>query len=217
VKPASGHICLYIGLNKSSAELNLPKNNVWYYAHENTDELIEKSSLSEAPANFAYISFPSAKDPEWETINPGTSTIQAISVGNYDWFTTYENQPWRNREDAYKQLKIDFEASMLEQVLRLFPQLKGNIQVTEVSTPLSTKHFSNYKNGEIYGLAHSPERFMLPFLRPKTRIKGLMLVGQDITLVGVSGAMLSGMLCATTLLKLKSWRIFKAINDMNKV
>jgi all-trans-retinol 13,14-reductase len=217
VKPSSGHICLYIGLNKSSAELNLPKNNVWYYAHENTDELIEKSNLSEAPVNFAYISFPSAKDPEWETKNPGTSTIQAISVGNYDWFTAYEKQPWRNREEAYNKIKNDFEASMLEQVFRLFPQLKGNIQVTEVSTPLSTKHFSNYKNGEIYGLAHSTERFKLPFLRPKTRIKGLMLVGQDITLVGVSGAMLSGMLCATTLLKLKSWRIFKAISDMDKV
>jgi all-trans-retinol 13,14-reductase len=216
VAPASGHLCLYIGLNKSSAELNLPKNNVWYYAHENTDLLIEKSSLSQAASNFAYISFPSAKDPEWDTKNPGTSTIQAISAGNYKWFTDYEKQPWRNRDAAYKKMKSNFEASMLKQLYKLFPQLQGHIQVTEVSSPLSTRHFTNYQNGEIYGLAHSPERFSLPFLRPKTKIKGLSLVGQDITLVGVSGAMLSGMLCATTLLKLKSWRIFKAINDARK-
>ena len=216
VQPASGHMCLYIGLDKSSADLDLPKHNVWYYAHENTDDLIENAVLSEAPENFAYISFPSAKDPEWETKNPGTSTIQAISVGKYDWFSAYENQPWMKREAAYKKLKADFQAAMLKRVYDLFPQLDGHVKVTEVSSPLSTKHFSNYKNGEIYGLAHTPERFDLPFLRPKTKIKGLRLVGQDITLVGVSGAMLSGMLCATTILKHRSWRLFKDINSANK-
>jgi all-trans-retinol 13,14-reductase len=216
VKPAIGHLCLYIGLNKSSTELNLPKHNVWYYAHENTDELIEKATLANAPNDFAYISFPSAKDPLWETKNPGTATIQAISVGNYNWFSAFENQPWMKREEAYKKLKIDFETSMLNRLYKLYPQLEGHVQVTEVSSPLSTRHFSNYKNGEIYGLAHTPDRFKLPFLRPKTKIKGLSLVGQDITLVGVSGAMLSGMLCATTILKLKSWRLFKDISKANK-
>jgi all-trans-retinol 13,14-reductase len=216
VKPASGHICLYIGLNKSSKDLNLPKHNLWYYAHENTDELLEGANLSEAPSNFAYISFPSAKDPEWEITHPGTATIQAISVGNYEWFKDFEDQPWRNRDAVYKKMKSDFESSMLKRLFSLYPQLEGHIQVTEVSTPLSTRHFSNYKNGEIYGLAHSPDRFKLPFLRPKTRIKGLKLVGQDITLVGVSGAMLSGMLCATTILKMKSRKLFKQINRQNQ-
>lgn len=212
VQPASGHLCLYIGLDKSSEELDLPKYNVWYYAHENTDELIEKAEFASAATNFAYISFPSAKDPDWESKNPGTATIQAITVGNYDWFSSYEDQPWMKREAAYIQMKKDFELAMLDRLYKLFPQLRGHIKVTEVSSPLSTKHFSNYKNGEIYGLAHTPNRFKLPFLRPKTRIKGLKLVGQDITLVGVSGAMLSGMLCATTILKHRSWRIFNEIN-----
>lgn len=216
VQPSTGHICLYVGLSKSSVELNLPKHNVWYYANENTDQLIENATCSEAPTNFAYISFPSAKDSEWETKNPGTATIQAISVGKYDWFSDYENQPWRNRDEAYKKMKSDFKDTMLNRLYSLFPQIEGNIEVTEVSTPLSTKHFSNYKKGEIYGLAHTPERFTLPFLRPKTKIKGLKLVGQDITLVGVSGAMLSGVLCATTILKLKSWRLFKEIGDQKK-
>ncbi|WP_303316722.1 NAD(P)/FAD-dependent oxidoreductase [Flavivirga abyssicola] len=213
VKPATGHMCLYIGLNKSSADLNLPKHNVWYYAHENTDELIEKATLSEAPNNFAYISFPSAKDPEWDIKNSQKSTIQAMSVGHYNWFSEYENQPWMKRELAYKKLKVDFETTMLNRLYHLFPQLKGHVIETEVSTPLSTKHFSNYKHGEIYGLEHTPKRFKLPFLRPKTKIKGLKLVGQDITLVGVSGAMLSGILCATAILKIKSTRLFMDIKN----
>ena len=113
----------------------------------------------------------------------------------------------------YALLKNNFETDMLSVLYKFFPQIKGTIIASEVSTPLSTENFTNYKNGEIYGLAHSPERFTLPFLRPKTPIRGLFLTGQDITLVGVSGAMLSGLLCATTILKFNSWKIFKEIKD----
>ena len=102
---------------------------------------------------------------------------------------------------------------MLKKLYELFPQIEGHVKVTEVSTPLSTKHFTNYKHGEIYGLAHTPARFALPFLRSETRIKGLRLVGQDITLVGVAGAMLSGMLCAITILKFGVWRLFMEMRE----
>jgi len=213
VPPAIAHICLYVGLDASSETLELPKHNVWWYANEDIDGIINTATPKTAPENFAYISFPSSKDPQWDIDHPNTATIQAITVGNYDWFKAYEDQPWRNRDEAYKQMKKDFEDTMLSKLYTLFPQIEGHVQVTEVSTPLSTKHFSNYQKGEIYGLAHSPERFNLPFLRPKTKIKGLRLVGQDITVVGVAGAMLSGMLCATTILKFKSIKNFKEINS----
>lgn len=213
VKPASAHICLYLGLNQSSETLKLPKHNLWYYKHDNIDEIFDEATLKNAPKNFAYISFPSAKDPNWEIKNPGTTTIQAISVGNIEWFENYKDSNWMKRGEEYLNLKNNFETDMLSVLYKFFPQIKGTIIASEVSTPLSTENFTNYKNGEIYGLAHSPERFTLPFLRPKTPIRGLFLTGQDITLVGVSGAMLSGLLCATTILKFNSWKIFKEIKD----
>ncbi len=213
VQPASGHICLYLGLNQSSEALNLPKHNLWYYKYDDIDEIFNEATLENAPKNFAYISFPSAKDPEWETKNPGTATIQAISVGNMDWFENYKNSNWMKRGDEYLNLKKDFETQMLKVLYKFYPQIEGTIVASEVSTPLSTENFTNYKSGEIYGLAHSPERFSLSFLRPKTKIKGLYLTGQDITLVGVAGAMLSGLLCATAILKFSSWKIFKEIKQ----
>lgn len=216
VKPASAHICLYLGLNQSSAALNLPKHNLWYYKHDNIDKIFNEATLQNAPKNFAYISFPSAKDPNWEIKNPGTTTIQAISVGNIEWFKDYKDSKWMKRGDDYLNLKNNFETEMLKVLYKFFPQIEGTIIASEVSTPLSTENFTNYKSGEIYGLAHSPERFRLSFLRPKTKIKGLFLSGQDITLVGVSGAMLSGLLCATAILKLGSWKIFKEIKSRRK-
>ncbi len=211
VQPASAHICLYLGLNKSSEALNLPKHNLWYYKHDDIDEIFDEATLENAPENFAYISFPSAKDPDWEIKNPGTATIQAISVGNMDWFEEFKDSNWMKRGEEYLKLKKNFEAEMLKILYKFFPQVEGTIVASEVSTPLSTENFTNYKNGEIYGLAHSAERFTLPFLRPKTKIKGLFLTGQDITLVGVAGAMLSGLLCATAILKFNSWKIFKEV------
>jgi all-trans-retinol 13,14-reductase len=209
VKSSSGHMCLYVGLDRSDAELNLPKHNVWNFANDKLDEVLDHATLKDAAQQFSYISFPSAKDPEWQKNNPEKATIQALSVARYDWFSKYEKLPWMKRGKIYSALKKDFEQSMLAKLYELFPQIKGHIVVTEVSSPLSTKNFTNYKNGEIYGLEHTPKRFTLPFLRPETKIKGLRLVGQDITLVGVAGAMLSGMLCAITILKFGVWWHFR--------
>lgn len=216
IEPSSGHMCLYIGLDKSDAELNLPKHNIWYFEDENIDNNMNQDTLEKTTQKFAYISFPSAKDSEWEEKNPGTSTIQAITASNYSWFSEYEKLPWMKRGEVYKKIKKDFEKHMLQHLYRLFPQIKGHVIVTEVSSPLSTKHFTNYQDGEIYGLAHTPKRFSLPFLRPVTKIKGLRLVGQDITLVGIAGAMSSGILCAVTILKFRVWKLFKEMNQQQK-
>ncbi|MCV9386342.1 phytoene desaturase family protein [Reichenbachiella ulvae] len=213
VEPSSAHLCLYVGLNKGDHELQLPKHNIWCYANEHISSNLTDITAESAASKFSYISFPSAKDPEWRKENPDKATIQAITAARYDWFKDYEEQPWLKREEAYLQIKKSFENSMLDRLYELVPQIKGHVQYTEVSSPLSTRHFTNYKNGEIYGLAHSPERFNLSFLRPYTKIKGLKLVGQDITLVGVGGAMLSGMLCAITILKFRIWKVFKAFNE----
>jgi len=55
------------------------------------------------------------------------------------------------------------------------PQVRGKVDVAEVSTPLSTQHFTNYGHGEIYGLAHDPARFAERALKPKTPVPGLWL------------------------------------------
>lgn len=216
IKPSTSHLCLYIGLNKSDKDLNLPKHNVWFHKSYSIDQNLEPKTIASSANNFAYISFPSAKDAIWKKDNPNKATIQALSVGNFDWFSEYEEKPWMKRGEEYEALKKQFEDSMLQKVLQFFPQIEEHIDVIEVSTPLSTKHFSNYQNGEIYGLEHTPERFSLPFLRFTTKIKGLRLAGQDITLVGVAGAIISGMLCATTILKFKSWKAFKNIKKSNE-
>jgi all-trans-retinol 13,14-reductase len=69
----------------------------------------------------------------------------------------------------------------------------------ELSTPLSTAHFSGHPHGEIYGLDSSPERFALP-LRAKTPVPGLFLTGADLASCGVGGAAFGGVMAASAIL-----------------
>lgn len=68
-------------------------------------------------------------------------------------------------------------------------------------TPLSTRHFANYEHGEIYGLSSTPGRFRERGLSPRTPVRGLFLAGQDVSGLGVSGAMLGGVLTASVILR----------------
>lgn len=214
---STGHMCLYVGLDASDEDLGLPKNNIWSFSSNEYDDIFDNTTLENTGNDFTYISFPSAKDQAWNQTHPNSATIQVVAMGKHQWLEQYENEAWRKRGVTYEDAKEHFKNAMLEKLYNMFPQIKGHVQVTEVSTPLSTQHFTKYDKGEIYGLAHSKQRFSLPFLRPETKIKGLRMVGQDITIVGVAGAMLSGMLCSITILKFRVWRVFMSVTKFNKI
>ena len=90
---------------------------------------------------------------------------------------------------------------LLDELERYVPAVKGNINYWELSTPVSTQHFTNHPRGEIYGLAHTPGRFNARWLGARTPIRNLLLTGQDVTTCGVSGAMFGGVIAASNALK----------------
>ncbi len=202
VSPSSSHICLYLGLEGTAEELKLPKLNYWLHDDYNLDTSFEKYRKEPHGAPpFAYISFPSAKDSEWAEKHPGKSTIQIVGMGPFEWFKAWEKSAWKKRGEDYEAYKLELKELLLEKLYRVAPHLKAHVKHVEVSTPLSTKHFSSYGHGEIYGLEHTPKRFRLRWLRSHTPIKNLYLTGQDVITVGVGGAFFSGVVTASTLLK----------------
>jgi len=156
-----------------------------------------------SPFPVTYISFPSAKDPTWENKHPNRSTLQIISLANSNWFKNWENSSWRKREPGYLEIKDSISDRLLNQLYSAFPVFKGKVDHFELSTPLSTKHFSNYDQGEIYGLEHTPAQYLDPRLTPHTPIQGLYLSGQDIASNGVAGALVGGMLAAGSASKMR--------------
>ncbi len=211
IKPAVAHLALNIGCNASSKSLHLPKCNYWIFPAEYDHDKNQAAFDSlDAPLPVIFVSFPSAKDPEWEKRHPNTSTVEIITLVPYHWFSKWEDTEWMNRGADYDDVKEKLSQKLLSMFLEVMPQLKGKIDYYELSTPLSTKKFTNHLKGEIYGLEHSPERFRQRFLRPETPIRKLYLTGQDVFMASVTGGMMGGILTASSILRKN---VFRQINN----
>lgn len=211
IRPSVSHVCIYVGLNASDEELKLPKYNIWLFDNYKIDQLQEhhlKTKNSISP--ISYISFPSAKDPDWQKNHPGTATIQVLGSFPFEWMHEWESGKWQKRGEDYEKRKEEIKKVLLEKLLQTLPHIKDKIELCELSTPLSTKHFTNYDQGEIYGLEHTPARFNLLQLRPRTNYKNLYLTGQDIVCVGVGAAMFSGLITSIAILKRNLlWKVIR--------
>lgn len=199
VRPSIGHVGMYIGLKGTAAELGLPKTNFWIYPGGNDYDGAVERFLADPTGPFpvVFISFPSAKDPDFERRHPGRSTIEIVAPAPYELFEKWAGTTWGQRGDDYETLKHRCGERLLEHLFEKLPQLRDRIDYSEVSTPLSMQWFCGYSRGELYGLDHDPVRMSQDWLQPRTRISGLWLTGQDIMSCGVSGAMMGGAASAT--------------------
>ena len=191
-----------MGLNQSASDLKLSNTNLWIYPDYNHDKSLEnyiKDPNNSLPV--VYVSFPSAKDPSFEKKNPGFSTMEAITIAKWEEYDQWKDKPWKKRGNEYESKKEALCERILKTVFSHVPQIRSALVYKELSTPLSVKSMANYSKGELYGIDHTPCRFHQRWLKPKTEIKNLYLTGQDVITVGVTSALFSGLLTASSILK----------------
>lgn len=202
VGPSLAHLCLYLGFESPAEDLELPKHNLWIYPGDDVEGAFRASRTDpQAPFPVLYVSFPSAKDPDFALRHPGRATVEIIAPAPYEWFEPWADSRWKHRPEQYNEFKDGLATRMFEGLYAQLPHLRGEVAFQEISTPLSTAHFAGYERGELYGLEHTPARFAEGSLKPTTPIRGLYLTGQDIVTCGVAGAMFGGVLTATTVLR----------------
>ena len=202
VQASIAHLSLYVGLKGTTEELGLEKTNLWVYPNHRHEENFERflADMS-APLPVAYLSFPSAKDPDFQRRYPGHSTIETVTLGSYDTFKRWENTSWKKRGAEYDELKASLSERLLDVIYEHAPGTRGHVEIAELSTPLSTQNFAAHPAGAIYGISHDANRFEQRWLRPRTPIKGLYLTGADVCTAGVAGAMMGGLICSSAVLK----------------
>ena len=212
VKPSSAHLCLYVGLDGTAEELGIEKTNLWVYPSPHHEQNVE-AFLEDPEQDFplVYISFPSAKDPQWNSNYPGKSTVEVLTLGPHEWFAQWQDQTWNDRGEDYEAKKAAFSERMLEVLYKHCPQLRGKVAYHELSTPLSTQWFQFNDLGEIYGLDHDPDRFKQPWLHPQSPVKGLYLTGQDVVTAGVGGALMGGVMTTAAIMGLKQQKVWKLL------
>ena len=198
--PSFAHVSLYVGLRHDAAALGLTPANRWIYPDPDHDRNVARYVADpDAPLPVTYLSFPSAKDPDFARRFPGRATIEVIGVAPYAWFERWADLPWKKRGADYEALKQQISERLLAALYKECPSVAGKVDHVELSTPLTTRHFAGHPHGEIYGLAHTPARFAARQLRPHTPIAGLYLTGADICTAGIGGALMGGVLTAAAI------------------
>ena len=105
------HLSLYIGVKQSARDLGLTGTNLWIYPSSQNGAPDHDANLARflddpsAPFPALYISFPSAKDPEFEHHHPGRATLEAVVFAPYEWFARWEDSRWKHRSGEYDAFK----------------------------------------------------------------------------------------------------------------
>ncbi|HCS26300.1 MAG TPA: FAD-dependent oxidoreductase [Spongiibacteraceae bacterium] len=218
IQLSSAHLCLYAGFKGTPSELGMTTTNLWIYPSEDHEGNLKAylATPDEAPFPLVYVSFPSAKDPDWENRYPGKSTVEIVTVTQPEWFGEWQGTTWQQRGENYESKKRELSEKLLAILFRRMPQLEAALDFYELSTPLSTQFYQRNEQGEIYGLDHFPQRFDHPSLHPQTPIKDFYLTGADVVTAGIGGAVMGGMMTSSVMLGpvkarqmmklLKSWQ-----------
>jgi all-trans-retinol 13,14-reductase len=215
---------LFVGMEGTPTELNLRSSNIWSWPEKDYDKMSEKfyNNPESAPIPL-FIGFPCAKDSTWENRFPGKSNAVILTMAKYEWFEKWKDLKMKKRGKDYDDFKKMFEKRILNEGLyKYYPQTKGKVQFTEVGSPLTFNYYIGSTKGEVYGADATPERFSPnDWLIPKTHIDNLYLTGQDITTLGFTGAMMSGILTASEILGYGTlWDIItdrNIINDLDNM
>lgn len=195
LRPSTAHLCLYLGFKGDIRTAGAGAANKWVFKTWQRDFNNWRTDDPRG-APILYASFPSLKDP---THDPGPAQLhtgEVVTFLPWDTFRPWHGKQWQKRGDDYTALKAEMQERLLEQFLQHMPELKPMLEYVEMSTPVSTTHFTQAEEGAIYGIEPTPERFANPWLRPKSPLKNLYLSGGDIGLVGVVGALIGGVLAA---------------------
>jgi all-trans-retinol 13,14-reductase len=192
------HVCLYMGFKGDIRKAGAGPNNCWFYDTWDTEEDVwnvsPESIGKDTPA--LYVSFPSLKDPEHDPGPEVRHTGEAVTFVPWSVFEPWRDKRWMRRGDEYEAFKQRMQDALLNKLFQRMPGLKGMLEYAELSTPLSTDHFTRASHGSIYGLESTPERFRCRWLRPGSPIPNLYLAGVDSGAPGVIGAAMGGAMAA---------------------
>ncbi len=141
------------------------------FDYSNPDELVDlRSGVICSPNNFAY------SQPLEDNM------IRITALANYE--------AWRRLSpEEYKREKLRYYEKTLESAARFVPEFRRNVVDVDMFTPLTVERFTGRERGAIYGAAEKRYDGLTPF-------KNLFICGADQGMLGIVGALVSGLTIA---------------------
>jgi len=159
-------------LNKEPAEMGYNTTITFYnnsdrFDYRRPDELVDVSSgVICCPNNFQF------ESPLPEGI------IRITNLANFDLWNKLS-------EEEYKAQKAAWLEATLKEVVKFVPDFRNSIVFTDIFTPKTIHRFTGHINGAVYGTPNKTKT-------GRTHLDNLFICGTDQGLLGIVGAMLSG-------------------------
>ena len=197
-KPALAHIGMYLGFEGDIQSQGATVCNHWFYESWDPGASLWNEPLDETVAPDMFVSFPSLKDPDHDRGSVLKHTAEIAVVTRTEIFGRWADSRFGSRPAEYEPCKAMIAQRLLAQFGKHSPALVPLIRYHDISTPLTTAHFTQAPHGAI-ALETTPRRFLSSSLNAKTPVPGLHLAGQDVGSPGIQGAMMGGVLAAVSI------------------
>lgn len=129
-----------------------------------------------------------------------------------------EVQQWENtsvgkRGKEYETWKQSYADGIIEKLESRHPGLKDAIENIYTSTPLTIRDFYGTKEGSVFGIRKDCQNIMFSHIPIRTRVKNLIMTGQNINLHGICGVPLTAIQTCESLMGTNTLR--HLINEAN--
>ncbi|MDP8223985.1 MAG: NAD(P)/FAD-dependent oxidoreductase [Candidatus Lernaella stagnicola] len=143
---AAGSVNVYLGLAAPAEELGLHDHECFLNINYDYDEHYRRMSTIGAPGQIAMTAYNSVLP---DVSPPGTTMAVLTSL--------YYGEPWHDIAPRdYVDVKNGIGAAMLDMAEKVFPGLRRNCEVIEVSTPVTNMRYAGTLGGSIYGFDQTP-------------------------------------------------------------
>ena len=132
-------------------------------------------------------------------------------IMTFDAVKQWENTTVGNRGEEYVAFKKRCEEQIIDKMEKIFPNIRACIKSVYSASPLTIRDFLNQKEGALYGIKKDCHNMALSHIPIRTKLKNLLLTGQNIYYHGIVGAPLTAVYTCAELLGLEY--LFNKINN----
>jgi phytoene dehydrogenase-like protein len=198
-------LVLFLAVDMDVAAAGLDSGNIWYSSEPDFDKVFlnaqDPGLYDKDSFEALFISAPTLKDPT--SYNGRGHTLEVVTFVGYDTFRQFEGTEPGSRPREYEILKQKIVGMFFNTLEKVIPGLSRHVVFCELGTPLTNAHYTAATNGCSYGTEKSYSQIGPMAYRVGTEIKGLRLVGASTVAHGVSGAAVSGLHGAASILGCK--------------
>ena len=112
-------------------------------------------------------------------------------IMNFDTVQKWENTVTGKRGKEYETFKKQCEDKVINKLEKIYPDIRSCIKSVYSSTPLTIRDYYNQKEGAIYGVKKDCNNMAASHISVRTKLKNLLLTGQNINLHGILGVPLT--------------------------